>query len=97
MTSVICSIHLHLFMNKRSRPLPPKQTPAGTVTCEANLSLSTVKRSGLTVTCSSAGSPSFSVWVLLVDTLNTNCKAISSVFDNNYLRFDVVKSFFYYL
>ena len=32
-----------------------------------------------------------------VDTLNTNCEVISSVFDNNYLRFDLMKSFCYFL
>ena len=37
------------------------------------------------------------MWVLVVDTLNTSCKAISSVFDNNYLRFDLIKSFFDFL
>ena len=70
------------------------KTPADTVTCEANLSLSTVKRSGLTVRCSYAGTLIFSVWVLVVDTMNTDCEVISSVFENNYLRFDLVKSFF---
>ena len=34
------------------------------------------------------------VWVLVVDTLNTSCEAISSLFDNNYLRCDLIKSFF---
>ena len=49
------------------------------------------------MTCSYAGTPIFSVWVLVVDTLNTNCEVISSVFDNNYLRFDLIKSFYYSL
>ena len=31
---------------------------------------------------------------LVVDTLNTSCEALSSLFDNNYLRCDLMKSFF---
>ena len=31
---------------------------------------------------------------LVVDTLNTSCEALSSLFDNNYLRCDLMKLFF---
>ena len=51
----ICSTTLAFSSTKCSQPLPPKQTPAETITCEVNFSRWTIKRSGLTVTCSYAG------------------------------------------
>ena len=36
--------------------------------------------------------------VLVVETLNTSCEAISSLFDNSYLRYDLIKNrVFYFL
>jgi hypothetical protein len=36
------------------------------------------------------------VWVLVVDTLNTSCEAISRLFNNNYLRCDLKNRFCYF-
>ena len=53
----VCSTTLAFSSTKCSQPLPPKQTPAETITCEVNFSRWTIKRSGLTVMCSYAGTP----------------------------------------
>ena len=35
------------------------------------------------------------VWLLVVDILNTSCVGVSGLLDNDYLRVDLVKSFFF--
>src|SRR5688572_18681101 len=84
------------FVSKNEFMLYFKTNTADTGTRGANFSCSLVKLSDLTLIschseCGYAGTPFLLCVELAVDTLNTSCEAISSLFEKNYLRCNLFK------